>query len=106
MNLDRVAWGKFIATASMFVSILMVALPTSILGSNFTNEWNAYHQQQTVKKLRARREHHKQHREDTENIRELKEQNSTLLKTLAEIQEKLDGVRTIICATSQFIFYV
>lgn len=43
--------GKFIASFAMLTSILSVALPTSILGLNFSNQWNQYQQRIRNKKL-------------------------------------------------------
>jgi hypothetical protein len=42
--------GKFFANLTMLFSILTMALPTAILGSNFLNEWQAMEQERERKK--------------------------------------------------------
>ncbi|KAI3650110.1 hypothetical protein MP228_005742 [Amoeboaphelidium protococcarum] len=108
-------WGKFIASITMVLSIMTIALPTSIIGSNFMAEYQLYQKHLLQKKLvRSQRKTDRskstqstgtagtnvsasmnttQSVERTkEQIKSLKEQNDSLYLALAEIQDKLNDV--------------
>jgi hypothetical protein len=83
----------------MFISILTIALPTSIIGSNFMAEWQLFQRLQLQKKMRKNREKRLHVTEfsgsKSEQLKMLSEQNSVMLQAIGEIQEKLNDVRKI-----------
>jgi hypothetical protein len=94
-----VAWGKFIASLTMVVSILTIALPTSIIGSNFMAEWQIFQRLQLQKKMRKNRQKYLSpklpvHESDIRSIgtAHYNDQDAILLQIIGEIQEKLSDV--------------
>ncbi|KAI3631885.1 hypothetical protein MIR68_010073 [Amoeboaphelidium protococcarum] len=108
-------WGKFIASITMVLSIMTIALPTSIIGSNFMAEYQLYQKHLLQKKLvrNQRKTNRSKSTQSTgtadanvsatlnttqsaertkEQIKSLKEQNDSLYLALAEIQDKLNDV--------------
>jgi hypothetical protein len=83
--------GKFFACLTMFASIFMIVLPTSIVSSNMNNEWHAYYQARAQKKLlKAQKQFG--HTEKAQSVRALKEQNLTMFNFIVQAQETLDSI--------------
>jgi uncharacterized small protein (DUF1192 family) len=88
----------------MFCSILTIALPTSIIGSNFLTEWQIHQRVQLQKKMQRRQQRkleQQQHDGDSlrmtlskkaEDMKIISEQNSLMLNSIAEIQERLNDI--------------
>ncbi|CAG8524303.1 8456_t:CDS:2 [Ambispora leptoticha] len=89
-------WGKFIAGITMLCGIMLIAIPTSIIGSNYVNEWALYRRIEFQMRLRKTREKANKASEfsgsKTKQIEILRSHNQTMLEALAEIQEKLADV--------------
>nr|CAG8535561.1 14018_t:CDS:2 [Entrophospora candida] len=88
------ASGKFVAGVTMICGIMVIALLTSIIGSNFVSEW-ALHKQ-TQHQLRLRKKTAAAQNEyqvsKTKRIRILRSQNEIMLETISEIQDKLSDL--------------
>lgn len=83
----------------MFFSILTIALPTSIIGSNFMAEYQIFQRMQLQRKVKKNREKRLNVKTVTEKkseqIKILNEQNALLTQSIGEIQEKLNDVRSL-----------
>lgn len=82
----------------MCLSIFVIALPTSVIGSNFMAEWQLYHQALLQKKMRkdGKKEEYvmkTEKQKNREKIAQLEEKNLIYLQTVGEIQQKLTDVR-------------
>lgn len=84
--------GKLVAALTMTCGILVIALPTSIIGSNFNNEWALHRRIRTQMRLQKTRESLSEFTTKTRRIRILQNQNQTMLEALAEIQERLADI--------------
>jgi len=92
------AWGKVIAGITMLFGVLAIALPTSILGSNFVAEWTTYNRikfQQRVRDQAKGRQHAGDvgmklfNEKKGEQIRVLRLDNERMLTVISEIQDQL-----------------
>jgi hypothetical protein len=86
--------GKLVAALTMTCGILVIALPTSIIGSNFNTEFTLNRRLRFQLKLHQRREQAKEILSDVrtnkaKKIKVLQNQNQTMLLALGEIQERL-----------------
>lgn len=82
---------------TMFFSILTIALPTSIIGSNFMAEYQIYQRQRLQRRVNKNREKHlhlniSSAMRKSEQIKSLNEQNQIMLQAIGEIQERLSDV--------------
>lgn len=89
----------------MVASIISIALPTSILASSFTYQWNQHHQRESKVKYRRRRisQESKAGIHETvvvdsrasklEELKFLREQNNLLFQIIEDTQEKFEQVR-------------
>ncbi|RGB41256.1 hypothetical protein C1646_663192 [Rhizophagus diaphanus] len=84
--------GKLVAALTMTCGILVIALPTSIIGSNFNNEWALHRRIRAQMRLQKTRESLSEFTTKTRRIRILQNQNQTMLEALAEIQERLADI--------------
>ncbi|KAI3661239.1 hypothetical protein MP638_005676 [Amoeboaphelidium occidentale] len=93
--------GKFVASLTMILSIMIIALPTSIIGSNFIAEWQIYQQQVLQKKMRNFKLQAQKSSEETSELdivssrdrfRLVTEQNIIMVQAIGEIQEKLNDL--------------
>jgi hypothetical protein len=84
--------GKLVAALTMTCGILVIALPTSIIGSNFNNEWALHRRIRAQMRLQKTRESLPEFTTKTRRIRILQSQNQTMLEALAEIQERLADI--------------
>ncbi|GBB83336.1 hypothetical protein RclHR1_10060009 [Rhizophagus clarus] len=84
--------GKLVAALTMTCGILVIALPTSIIGSNFNNEWAIHRRIRAQMRLQKTRESLSEYTTKTRRIRILQSQNQTMLEALAEIQERLADI--------------
>ncbi|CAJ0866053.1 17127_t:CDS:1 [Entrophospora sp. SA101] len=82
------ASGRIIAGATMICGILVIALLTSIIGSNFVSEWENHKRaklkQRPIADILKGAEISKK-----KKIRMLQKQNGIMLETITEIQDKL-----------------
>jgi len=87
------AWGKVLAAATMICGILVIAMPTSIIGSNFVAEWTLHQRAQFLAKLRKTRQQaeHPKTAISWQN-KFLRKQNRELIEAITEVQEKLADV--------------
>ncbi|CAG8557765.1 7655_t:CDS:2 [Ambispora gerdemannii] len=89
-------WGKVVSGMTMLCGILVIAVPTSIIGSNFVTEWALHRRVQFQMRLRRTRENafaaKKFHENKNERMETLQNQNQTMLEALAEIQERLADI--------------
>lgn len=94
-----VALGRIFAGLTMFVSIMVIAMPTSILGSNFIAEYQLFQRFQLQMKVQKNKKGRfmapPQSQTKGQRIRILTDQNSAMVTAIAEIQEKLNDVRFI-----------
>jgi len=86
--------GKLVAALTMTCGILVIALPTSIIGSNFNTEWSLHRRLRFQLKLNQRRERAEEilsnvRQSKAKKIRVLQNQNQTTLLALGEIQQRL-----------------
>ncbi|KAI9594766.1 hypothetical protein BDF19DRAFT_414173 [Syncephalis fuscata] len=82
-NVPRTALGK------------MIALPSSILGASFLNEWQHYHREKYNARVRLARASHKKNQppaSEAEQIRRLRAHNELLVNAVADVQESLATV--------------
>ncbi|CAJ0645068.1 1885_t:CDS:2 [Entrophospora sp. SA101] len=86
--------GKFVAGVTMICGIMVIALLTSIIGSNFVSEWALHkqiqHQLRLRKKTAAAQNEYQVSK--TKRIRILRSQNEIMLETISEIQDKLSDL--------------
>ncbi|CAG8556295.1 17486_t:CDS:1, partial [Cetraspora pellucida] len=81
--------GKFIAGLTMSLGVLAIALPTTIIGSNFMAEWAVR------RRSKFRHMLHKTHDKSFAKLTNvarsklLQDQNDTILEAIAEIQDRL-----------------
>lgn len=89
------------ASLTMILSIMIIALPTSIIGSNFIAEWQIYQQQVLQKKMRNFKLQAQKGSEETSELdivsrrdryRLVTEQNIIIVQAIGEIQEKLNDL--------------
>jgi hypothetical protein len=85
--------GRMVAVASMILGILMIALPSSILGANFVAEWQAherlrfrYHMLKDADKQAVVQMFHGASEEQTMLLRE---ENERLAMVVSDMQERL-----------------
>ncbi|CAG8500105.1 20499_t:CDS:2 [Dentiscutata erythropus] len=84
--------GKLIAGLTMALGILVIALPTTIIGSNFMNEWAARQHSRNQSRLRKSREKTGS-LNSVERLRALQVHNDLILETILEIQDRLAEIR-------------
>jgi hypothetical protein len=86
-------WGKLLAGITMLFGIMVIALPTSIIGSNFVQEWQLHARLKAKAKLKST--HNKSaflktfQSRKSEQIKVLREQNESLVQAVSDIQEQL-----------------
>lgn len=90
------ALGKIIAAFTMLCGVMVIALPTSIIGSNFVQEWQLHSRLKFQNQLHSSRDATNpvsmfQHRK-SEQIRILRDQNEILLESIKEVQDRLAEV--------------
>ncbi|CAG8514338.1 22628_t:CDS:2, partial [Racocetra persica] len=84
--------GKLIAGLTMSLGILAIALPTTIIGSNFMDEWSL---RQRAKVLKRIHKSHKQRDKSFANLnniarsKALQIENTTILELILEVQDRL-----------------
>jgi len=92
-NVPVTPFGKVIAGFTMLCGVLVIALPTSILGSNFVQEWQLHQRLQYVHRFRESRDRNLMiklfHGRKAEQVRVLRQQNEHLLEAVTEIQDRL-----------------
>lgn len=80
----------------MVCGVMVIALPTSIIGSNFVQEWQLYSRMKFQARLRRNRKLSMgielMHRRKEEQLKVLRVQNETLLYAVEEIQDRLSEV--------------
>ena len=83
--------GKIIAGITMISGILVIALLTSIIGSNFISEWASYRRIQFHPRLNEKVDNilKEFHSSKTKGFDILRNQNEEMLETIIEIQERL-----------------
>ncbi|RUS14942.1 hypothetical protein BC937DRAFT_93127 [Endogone sp. FLAS-F59071] len=91
--------GQAVAAFTMLCGILAIALPTSIIGSNFMNEWQEHRRLRFQARLRKNQKRVAAEEgagpgfqallSGHEGKRHLRERNQQLLEVLAEVQERL-----------------
>ncbi|CAG8558588.1 7135_t:CDS:2 [Acaulospora morrowiae] len=82
--------GKLIAGFTMLCGILVIALPTSILGSNLVTEWSLHQRLQFQTRLQKQFEElNKNETDDTKRMRDLEVNNEAMFHAIADIQELL-----------------
>jgi predicted nucleic acid-binding protein len=81
-----IALGRFVATVTMFVSVFIIVLPTSIIGSNVNNEWKAHDRAKMDRKAAKRK------MDLATNLKVLREENKSMLQAIMDAQELLDAV--------------
>ncbi|CAG8455183.1 8042_t:CDS:2 [Paraglomus occultum] len=86
-------WGKVLASVTMICGILVIAMPTSIIGSNFVAEWTLHQRARYLAKVRKTR-HQAEHPKTAISWQNkfLRKQNRELLEAITEVQEKLADV--------------
>jgi hypothetical protein len=89
------AWGRFLAGITMIFGVLAIALPTSILGSNFIQEWTLFNR---IKYLQEARERKKRQESlysfgKTDENKLLRSDNERLAAAIAEIQDRLADIQ-------------
>ncbi len=85
--------GKLVAAITMACGLLVIALPTSIIGSNFNTEWALHRRIQFQMRLHHTREQAKVPvGNKTARIIALQNQNKSMLEALADIQERLSEI--------------
>ncbi|CAG8614699.1 19582_t:CDS:2 [Gigaspora margarita] len=80
--------GKFIAGLTMSLGILAVALPTTIIGSNFMAEWSVRHRSRFQRRLRKSRVNLNSLSSE-ERAKVLKARNDLLVETILGAQDSL-----------------
>ncbi|CAG8593242.1 13729_t:CDS:2, partial [Racocetra fulgida] len=84
--------GKLIAGLTMSLGILAIALPTTIIGSNFMDEWSLRQRSKVLKRL------HKSHKSRDKTFsklnsiarsKALQTENTTILELILEVQDRL-----------------
>ncbi|CAG8475182.1 3132_t:CDS:2 [Gigaspora rosea] len=80
--------GKFIAGLTMSLGILAVALPTTIIGSNFMAEWSVRHRSRFQRRLRQSRVNLNTLNNE-ERAKVLKARNDLLIETILGAQDSL-----------------
>ena len=90
------SWGKFLAGITMTCGILVIAMPTSIIGSSFVAEWTLHQRDQFLDKLKKNRQLVKNSDESkmalARRAKLLRKQNEELVAVITEVQEKLSDV--------------
>ncbi|CAG8621219.1 1302_t:CDS:2 [Paraglomus brasilianum] len=90
------SWGKFFAGVTMTCGILVIAMPTSIIGSSFVAEWTLHQRAQFLAKLKKNRQLVKNSDESKMALalraKLLRKQNEELVAVITEVQEKLSDV--------------
>ncbi|OZJ06444.1 hypothetical protein BZG36_00592 [Bifiguratus adelaidae] len=91
--------GRLIAGITMICGILTIALPTSIVGSNFTNEWQLWRRIQTQNKIKEAQKATQGNADmikgalrkmsKRDKIKVLEDQNLSMLEVVAEMQDRL-----------------
>ncbi|CAG8524085.1 15454_t:CDS:2 [Acaulospora colombiana] len=83
-------FGKLVAGLTMLCGIIVIAMPTSIIGSNLVTEWSLHQRlqfQMRVKKQAQELEGFE--RNKTKKLKLLKESNESMRQAIVEIQELL-----------------
>ncbi|CAG8600016.1 756_t:CDS:2 [Paraglomus brasilianum] len=90
------SWGKFLAGITMTCGILVIAMPTSIIGSSFVAEWTLHQRDQFLDKLKKNRQLVKNSDESkmalARRAKLFRKQNEELVAVITEVQEKLSDV--------------
>ena len=84
----------------MFVSIMTIALPTSIIAANFLAEWQINQRNEMQKKIQKYARKSEKHTSSDKSLvktyhnssKAIREQNSIILLSIAEVQEKLNDI--------------
>ena len=80
------SWGKFFTCVTVICGVLIVAMPTSILGSSFVAEWTLHQRAHSLGKPRQLIK-----KSDNPHVA-LAFRNDELLAAISEVQEKLADV--------------
>jgi hypothetical protein len=90
------SWGRFVAGITMICGILVIAMPTSILGSSFVAEWTLHQRTQFLAKLRQSRQRARNPSDPKTTFswraKFLQRRNQELLEAVTEVQERLSEV--------------
>jgi len=88
-------WGRFIAGVAMVFGVLAIALPTSVLGSNFIQEWSLFNRIKYLQEARDRKKRQGSVRSfgKTAENQLLREDNERLSAAVAEIQDRLSEIQ-------------
>lgn len=90
------SWGKFFTCVTVICGVLIVAMPTSILGSSFVAEWTLHQRAKSLAKLKKTRQLVK--KSDNPHValalraKLFRRRNDELLAAITEVQEKLADV--------------
>ncbi|RHZ68630.1 hypothetical protein Glove_294g114 [Diversispora epigaea] len=89
--------GKIIAALTMACGIMVIALPTSIIGSNFMAEWQAQRRIRFQRRFRIIQEQPDTLQGDqklskSKRLKQLRENNQVLNETINDIQERLADI--------------
>jgi MFS superfamily sulfate permease-like transporter len=89
-------WGKLLAGITMLFGIMVIALPTSILGSNFVQEWQLHTRLKSKSKFKTSRDKNaflkSFQNSKSEQIKVLRTQNDALFMAVEEMQNRLSDL--------------
>ncbi|CAG8571460.1 1660_t:CDS:2 [Ambispora gerdemannii] len=87
-------WGKLLSGLTALCGIMVIAIPTSIIGSNFITVWDAYRRKKMLKRIHRESAHVddtlEKQQTKKQRLKILRDQNDALLQVLAEFQDRLN----------------